>query len=254
MTLAHPTFPSFSISDAEREVAVSVIKYGEDSDQLLEFYGLQEPGQETLVLIHGGYWRNLFDREHMRPLAVALAKEGFHVVLPEFRRVAGNPELTLRDLSFALSTLDGSDLTLIGYSSGGHLALLLSDKFQAVKKVIGLAPVTDMVESQRLELGRGAVREWLGGDGAASPELDPMVRPPIKAQLFLIHGDADERVPLELTEKYCATMKERGKTVCLEVLAGTSHFEMMDIDSPTYLAIGRAITAKRCGNDANSAE
>lgn len=251
MTAAHPTFPSFSVADAEREVSVSVIKYGDDSDQVLEFYGLQKLGQQTLVLIHGGYWRNLFDREHMRPMAVALAKAGFHVVLPEFRRVAGTPELTLRDLSFALSTLEDTDLTLIGYSSGGHLALLLADKFASVKKVIGLAPVTDMVESQNLELGRGAVREWLGGDAIASPELNPMVRPPIKAQLCLIHGSADERVPLELTHNFCATMKKQGKAYCLDVLEGTTHFEMMEIDSPTYQAIGRALNVKRCGSDAN---
>ena len=91
----------------------------------------------TLVLVHGGYWRNLFDREHMRPLAVALTKAGYTVVLPEFRRIAGEPDVTLRDLSFALSTLEDRSITIIGYSSGGHLALVLADKFPTVKKVIG---------------------------------------------------------------------------------------------------------------------
>jgi pimeloyl-ACP methyl ester carboxylesterase len=241
MNQSHPTFPPYSVSDAMREVPVTVIKYGDDLDQVLEFYGESNPTKGTLVLIHGGYWRNLFDREHMRPLAVSLAKEGFTVVLPEFRRVAGEPEVTLRDLAFAISTLEDQAITLIGYSSGGHLALLLADKFPTVKKVIGLAPVTDLVESQDRELGRGAVREWLGRDATDRPELDPMRRPPIFARTIFIHGDLDERVPLELTEKYVAAMKSYGQEIVLEILPGTSHFEMMNIPSPTYTALLRAI-------------
>ncbi len=224
-----------------REVPVTVIKYGDDSDQVLEFYGESNSTKATLVLIHGGYWRNLFDREHMRPLAVSLAKEGFTVVLPEFRRVAGEPEVTLRDLAFAISTLEDQAITLIGYSSGGHLALLLADKFPTVKKVIGLAPVTDLIESQERELGRGAVREWLGRDATDRSELDPLRRPPISAKTIFIHGDLDERVPLELTEKYVSAMKSYGQEIVLEILPGTSHFEMMNIPSPTYTALLRAI-------------
>jgi pimeloyl-ACP methyl ester carboxylesterase len=241
MTTSHPTFPPYTFEDAGREVPVSLIKYGDDPDQLLEFYGESNQQRPTLLLIHGGYWRNLFNREHMRPLAVALAKQGYTVVLPEFRRVAGEPETTLRDVAFAISTLEDSQLTLIGYSSGGHLALLLADKFANVKKVIGLAPVTDMVESQRLDLGRGAVLEWLGCDAEQRPELDPLVRPPIKAEAIFIHGDQDERVPLELSQKYQSEMKKHAKTVTLEVLPGVSHFQMMDLPSATFTAILQSI-------------
>lgn len=241
MTTSHPTFPPYSIADAEREVSVSVIKYGEDQDQILEFYGESNPSKPILFLIHGGYWRNLFDREHMRPLAVALAKTGVSVVLPEFRRIAGSPEMTLRDLAFAIATLEENELTLIGYSSGGHLALLLADKFPNIKKVIGLAPVTDMAESERLGLGRGAVLEWLGGSSDQRPELDPMLRPPITAETHFIHGDQDERVPLELSQKYQSEMKLHGKTVTLDVLEGVSHFQMMELPSPTFEAILRSI-------------
>jgi pimeloyl-ACP methyl ester carboxylesterase len=241
MTTSHPTFPPYTVADAEQEVAVALIKYGDDPDQILEFYGESNIEKPTLLLIHGGYWRNLFDREHMRPLAVALAKESFSVVLPEFRREAGSPETTLRDLAFAISTLEETELTIIGYSSGGHLALLLADKFPNVKKVIGLAPVTDMAESERLALGRGAVLEWLGCSAENRPELDPMLRPPISAATHFIHGDQDERVPLELSQKYLEAMKRHGKSVTLEVLEGVSHFQMMDIPSATYTAIMNSI-------------
>lgn len=241
MTQSHPTFPAYSVEDAQREVAVTVIRYGDDPDQILEIYGESEDKKSALLLIHGGYWRNLFDREHMRPMAVALAKEGYTVALPEFRRVAGEPDVTLRDLAFAISTLEDTSLTLIGYSSGGHLALLLADKFAFVKKVIGLAPVTDLVESQRLELGRGAVAEWLGAGAEEKPELDPMLRPPIKAETHFIHGDSDERVPLELTQGYIAAMKAHGQQITLDILPDTSHFQMVEIPSKTFAAIQLAL-------------
>lgn len=241
MSASHPTFPAYSFEDASREVSTSSIKYGDEADQVLEFYGHGRSDKPTLVLIHGGYWRNLFDREHMRPLAVALAKLEFNVVLPEFRRVAGDPDTTLRDLAFALSTLEDQKLIVIGYSSGGHLALLLADKFPSITKVIGLAPVTDLVESQRLELGRGAVLEWLGQDAEHRPELDPALRPPIKAETVFIHGNLDERVPLHLSQRYVEVMKGHGKAITLEVLPGTSHFEMMNIPSSTFDAVLRAI-------------
>lgn len=98
-----------------------------------------------------------------------------------------------------------------------------------------------MVESERLELGRGAVQEWLGKDAALRPELDPMARPPIKAETVFIHGNLDERVPLHLTQKYVERMKEQGKSIALEVLPGTSHFEMMNIPSSTFDAALKAI-------------
>jgi acetyl esterase/lipase len=242
MSSSHPTFPPYSFADAGSEVTTSLIKYGDDADQLLEFYGDVNPDRPTLVLIHGGYWRNLFDREHMRPLAVALAKLGFSVVLPEFRRVAGNPDTTIRDLSFAISTLADLNLTIIGYSSGGHLALLLADKFPAVKVVVGLAPVTDLVESQKRELGRGAVLEWLGTEADQAPELDPMLRSPIKAKAIFIQGDSDERVPLDITESYIKAMAAHGKKIELHILANTSHFEMMNVPSATFTAILQSIS------------
>jgi pimeloyl-ACP methyl ester carboxylesterase len=242
MTHSHPTFPAFSFADGAKRVTASQVKYGDDSDQVLEFYGEVESVKPTLFLIHGGYWRNLFDREHMRPLAVALAEAGYPVVLPEFRRVAGDPETTLRDLTFALSTIEEKKITLIGYSSGGHLALLLADKFPAVKRVITLAPVVDLVESQRRELGRGAVLEWLGRDATERADLDPILLPPITAESIILHGALDERVPLDLTEKYVAAMQDFGKENLLEILPETSHFQMMEIPSKTYEALLRHLS------------
>lgn len=237
MSSSHPTFRSYSFEDAAREVSATQFSYGDHPDQKIELYGDASQGDATVVLIHGGYWRAIFDCEHIRPLGVALAKAGFHIAIPEFRRVAGDPEQTISDLSNALRALGERPLILIGYSSGGHLALLVADEIPTVSKVIGLAPVTDLQESQLHELGRGAVREWLGVDAAERSDIDPIQRTPLSKPVTHIHGTADERVPIELTHNYIAKMAQLGAEIEMVELEGTTHFEMMDIPSPTYSAI-----------------
>lgn len=237
MSQAHPTFPPFSIDDARALTQVDVIKYGEHSDQRIELYGTSENSVSVIVLLHGGYWRSLFDCEHIRPLAVALAQSGYYVAIPEFQRVARNPQITLSDVRTALSHFGDREITIIGYSSGGHLALVLADEFAAVKHVVALAPVTDLVESQKRELGRGAVLEWLGVDASNHADLDPMKRPAIKAELTIIQGSADERVPIDITYSYIEAKQVEGATVEMVTLNGTTHFEMMAIPSATYSAI-----------------
>ena len=235
MSQTHPTFPSFSIDDARAHTEVTTITYGEDSDQRIEIYGAEK--DSVILLLHGGYWRSLFDCEHIRPLAVALAQSGYYVAIPEFQRVAGNPDLTLNDLRTVFSHLNEKEISIIGYSSGGHLALILADEFPAVKRVIALAPVTDLVESQMRELGRGAVLEWLGEDASNQSELDPMKRSAIKAELIIIQGSDDERVPIDITYSYIGAKQAEGAVIEMVTLNGTTHFEMMAIPSATYSAI-----------------
>lgn len=246
MSSPHPIFPSFSFDDAAEKIPARQYSYGEHSDQKLEIYGDASKSEKTVVLIHGGYWRALFDCEHIRPLGVALAQAGFHIAIPEFRRIAGEPDLTISDLSTALQSLteqysETRSLILIGYSSGGHLALLVADDFPTVEHVIGLAPVTDLQESQVRELGRGAVHEWLGVDAIERSDLDPMQRPPLSKPLTFIQGGADERVPIEITLNYLKQMALSGGEIEMVELEGTTHFEMMEVPSPTYSAILNAL-------------
>jgi pimeloyl-ACP methyl ester carboxylesterase len=91
-----------------------------------------------VVLLHGGFWRNRYDRSHLRPLAVALADRGFTVALPEFRRLGdagGGFPGTFDDVLLALERLPGlvsgtwgsaslgPTTILVGHSAGAHLAI-----------------------------------------------------------------------------------------------------------------------------------
>jgi hypothetical protein len=41
----------------------------------------------TVALVHGGFWREQYDRHHLPPLAAALAADGFHVANLEYPRI-----------------------------------------------------------------------------------------------------------------------------------------------------------------------
>jgi pimeloyl-ACP methyl ester carboxylesterase len=62
--------------------------YGPHPDQVIDFWFPDEPGDLPFVtLLHGGFWRERFDRRHLSPLAAHLAGRGFAVALAEYRRV-----------------------------------------------------------------------------------------------------------------------------------------------------------------------
>ena len=65
---------------------------------------------------------------------------------------------------------------------------------------------TTCVEADRLDLGEGATAEFMGGHAADVPDryadASPIERLPSGVPVLLVHGDADERVPVELSRSY----------------------------------------------------
>lgn len=170
----------------------------------------------AVVLIHGGFWRPEYDRTHLRPMASALP---WPVVSIEYRRIPGDPDVTIGDVKAAISAIRG-EFVVVGHSAGGHLALWAS----AVLRVpaVALAPVTDLVMAEELDLDDGAVRAFLGVPAASRPDLDPIQLEP--AQAVLIHGDQDSLVPIGLSSAYAAAHP----TSRLVVAEGVGHFELID--------------------------
>ncbi|WP_327430370.1 alpha/beta hydrolase [Streptomyces sp. NBC_01236] len=72
--------------------------YGDDPDQVIDFYVPREPDPAVLaplvVVLHGGAWRAPYDRRHITPFADFLARRGFAVANVEYRRggPAAKPE------------------------------------------------------------------------------------------------------------------------------------------------------------------
>src|SRR3954447_22426623 len=164
----------------------AVVRYAEHDDGLIDVH-LPPAGQGSsrplVFYVHGGFWRQGWDRTHARPLANALAALGYVVALPEYRRVggAGGWPATAEDVEAALRAapallaglgLSTGTTTVVGHSAGGHLALWLANQADLVTagRVVALAPVGDLRAAAEQGLGDGATLELLGGTPREFPE------------------------------------------------------------------------------------
>ena len=93
--------------------------------------------------------------------------------------------------------IDAGRLAIAGHSAGGHLALLAAARLR-VRGVLAQAPVCDLRLAAELGACAGAVERLLA-QGAPSPIDDPP-----DAEVLLVHGDADEDVPVALSRRYAA--------------------------------------------------
>ena len=89
----------------------AVLRYAAHEDGLVDVHLPPGPLRPSplVVFVHGGFWRQAYDRRHARPLADALALEGYVVAVPEYRRVggAGGWPATGDDVDAALGALPG---------------------------------------------------------------------------------------------------------------------------------------------------
>ena len=119
----------------------AVLRYAGHDDGLVDVHVPAGPTRPRplVFFVHGGFWRQEYDRRHARPLANALADAGYVVALPEYRRVggAGGWPTTADDVEAALAAtpdllagigVPTATTTLVGHSAGGHLVLWLANQ------------------------------------------------------------------------------------------------------------------------------
>ncbi|MER6509061.1 alpha/beta hydrolase [Nonomuraea sp. NPDC001636] len=207
------------------------LRYGADADQVIDLW----PGEGPLVaLVHGGFWRPEYDRTHLRPMANALHRAGCGVAAVEYRRRPGDPAAAVADLRAAVGLLRPS--VVVGHSAGGHLAMCAAPDGTAV---LALAPVADLRLAARLDLDDGAVADFLGGPPDDHPGLDPVRLPDRTGPLVIVHGTADERVPVQVSESYLAAHPGTS----LVRVPGAGHFVLIDPESRTWPLVRRELTA-----------
>lgn len=192
----------------------ATLRWAEHDDGLLDVHlpdGRLPPRAAGVVfLVHGGFWKAAHDRLHTREQARALADRGWVVATPEYRRVGagGGWPTTGDDVRTALELLPEllgrigvrtGPTWAVGHSAGGHLVLWLAATGAHLDGVLALAPVADLGEALRLDLGDGAAAGLLGDQpaGAADPMTLLSRRPPYDVRV--VHGSRDESVPLSLS-------------------------------------------------------
>jgi pimeloyl-ACP methyl ester carboxylesterase len=85
------------------------------------------------------------------------------------------------------------------------------------------------------------VADFIGGSPAQRPGAyavaDPMQRLPTGADVLLVHGDADDRVPVKLSRRYALAAHAAGDRCELLELAGVDHFAIIDPRSSAWSEI-----------------
>ncbi|MGL5863271.1 MAG: alpha/beta hydrolase family protein [Phycicoccus sp.] len=219
-----------------------------------DLYDVWEPAPAraraiTIALVHGGFWRERYDRTHLGPLAEALARDGFHAASLEYPRVGmpgggwpGTGAAVLTRVEAVHADTDLPDrVIVVGHSAGGHLALWLASSGRAswLTGVVALAPAADLGEVDRLGLSDGAARALLGAAPDDAPEAwadaDP-ARQRLDVPTVVLTGDADDVVPASVVDRYLAS-RRADEPVHSAVARGADHLDLVDPASPAYLLL-----------------
>jgi acetyl esterase/lipase len=261
-----------SVLDLPPPPADHRVHYGPEAEQ---FGDLRLPRQAAhaplVVVIHGGFWRARYDLGHIGHLCAALTRAGFATWSLEYRRVGmpgGGFPGTLLDVARAADfvpelarrfSLDASRTVVVGHSAGGHLALWLCGRQRVDPRspvatgapfrfhgAVPLAPVSDLLEAQRLRLGDGIVEEFLGGSPAAVREhyaaASPAALLPHGVPTTIVHGTEDGDVPFALSEGFVKGACTCGDAPELRALPGLGHFEPIDPGSAAWPAVLESVS------------
>lgn len=247
------------------------LRYGAHPDAVVDVFlpsGQREVGRAAarplVVVLHGGFWREEYDRTHLRPLAAGLVAAGFVVAAPEYRRGAGSwPRMRL-DVEAALAGVRGlvdetapglvdaaAPLLLAGHSAGGHLALWggLRAGPSVVRRIVALAPVSDVRYAARTGMGGNAAQDLLGGEPdevpAAYADADVVRLLPGAVPICVVQGDADKQVTVAMNRQLAATASAGRAGAAFEYveLPGVDHFSLIDPLSDAWPTLLAAVTA-----------
>ena len=246
--------------------------YGPGPDRFLELtLPAGDGAAPVVVVLHGGFWRARYGVELARPLAADLAARGWAAVAVEYRRVGagGGWPTTLEDVAAALDALpqvadaarlDLSDVTVVGHSAGGHLAVWAAgrgrlpagapgaDPRVRVTAAVSQAGVLDLAAAVTADLGDGATVQFLGGRPDEVPDryaaADPARLLPTGVPVLCVHGEQDTTVPLEQSRRYAAAATAAGDQVEVTVVDG-DHMAVIDVTGEAWRRTVDWLAARR---------
>lgn len=225
------------------------LRYAAHADGVVDLHvPTASDATRVVVLLYSGFWTTPAHREHVRPLARALARDGFVVASPGYRRVGpgegGSWRRTGQDVVNAITALPGLLgeiglrpvwIDVVGHSAAGHLALWLATA-APLDRVVALAPVCDLREVVRRGLGSDTARAFFGEiDVDAVDPMRLLDRRPATA-ITVLHGTRDGIVPIDLARGLVA----RHPWIEL-VEVDADHDEVGEPHGPAYSALVAAL-------------
>jgi acetyl esterase/lipase len=203
----------------------------------------------AVVLVPGGGWVNA-DPSGLRPLAEALAERGIVVVTTTYRaaELGGDVESMVAEVACAMRLAArtareaaGADVPVvpIGHSAGAHLvalAVLADGEFIAscpdppaeVAGFVGIAGPYDIARIPDVAFPMFGVapsdqpERWRAGNpltyAAAHPDMP----------VLLVHGAADELVPIDFTSEFADAMSAAGHEVESRIIPAADHLSVFE--------------------------
>jgi acetyl esterase/lipase len=201
-------------------------------------------GSPLVVFIHGGFWRERWDASTMREIARRCATElgasAWNLEYPRIGMDGGGWPGTgaaVRDAVAAAllqAGAGGRRVAVVGHGAGGQLALWAAAELPSVTLAVALAGVCD-------GLGSDAVAELFGGRAPTDAEYadaSPLERLPLGVTSLLIHGDADDRVPLSQSIRFAG--RAMGECAFVQ-LRRAEHYDVIAPDGPAWPALSQAL-------------
>ncbi len=193
------------------------------------------PARSVTVIVMNG---NGGDRSHRAPLAAALAREGFGVLLFDYRGYAGNPGTPserglLADARAAVdhvasrSDVDPARIAYYGESLGAAVAVAVAAERPPAALILR-SPFTSLEDMAKLHY------PWLPV-GALLAERYPVVDlvPNVRAPLLVIAGTADGIVPLRYSRRVYDAAPEPKRFLAI---AGADHNDLAMLAGPQLVA------------------
>jgi acetyl esterase/lipase len=206
----------------------------------------------AVVLIHGGAWRE-GAKEENRKLLVDFARRGYVAISPQYRLCPKDRfpaqvvdlKAAVRWLRTNASSLkvDPARIGAMGFSAGGHLALMLgltgpADGFDAavpasapssrVQAVVAFHPPLDLAEPAFTDFAKGLVKDFIGATAKERPDLAAKASPLSfvdrgDAPVLVFQGTSDELVPEGGALRFAQALTRAGVPGRVELLLGAKH-------------------------------
>jgi len=110
-----------------------------------------------------------------------------------------------------------------------------------------LAPIADLARAYDSKVGGGVVAELLGGPPSEYAErcrdASPIEMLPLRVRQLILHGTADDVVPIDLSRRYSRAAEAAGDVIELIELSGTGHMEFLDPGSVAHTTLHRWLSA-----------
>ncbi|MGP0066902.1 MAG: alpha/beta hydrolase fold domain-containing protein [Isosphaeraceae bacterium] len=206
----------------------------------------------AVLVIHGGAWR-AGNKGDVGPVLLEFAGRGYVAFSPQYRFCPKEVfPAQVQDVKAAVRWIksnakkyrvDPDRVGAMGFSAGGHLALMLgvtgpSDGLEGdpspgapdtrIKAVVNYFGPTDLGSKDIPDISKGLVKDFLGASAEAKPELAAKASPKTyvskdDAAILTFQGTKDPLVPFTQAIELAEAMTAAGVPGRVELLVGAQH-------------------------------